>query len=265
MSERIFQELARKTRGFYLSPVKDEPDNLSEEEIHRLRLLALMDQVRKMAIRKYHQMPNSFRIARTTDDWIQDAMIVLFKQCDTYNADIGPFDHYVRFKVSRALIDIQRKLFRANPAVDDDLRKISASWKRENGRNPSAQELADLTGRSVEETEKFLEQGIGQRVFSEESEMTVRKNEKTELSPEEEYIRAETRKILWNCIEQLKPELKLLFIRHELEEMPFSILYDEPHIRAILESNSLRSFQRDYDRLIYQRVRICVSAQYKRK
>ncbi len=262
MNRGLFILLAEKTEKFTFSKVSGEPSDTSEERLRLFRLKELLAQVRKMGIRKYHQMPESFRISRTMDDWIQDAMIVLCGLLDEYDPQKGPFNNYARFIVSRRLTDIQRSLFRKNPPLDDDLRKVALSWKRENRTEPTAKELADLTGRDESEIRKFLEKGGGERVFVRENEETETADVRPCASPEQLYIREEARHILWECVEKLAPDLKMLFMHREFEGFSFQKLWEEPKNREILDSTSEKTFQRRYRERIYDRVQDCVQTMY---
>jgi len=262
MNQGLFSLLAQKTEKFTFSRVSGEPSGESEERIRLFRVKELLVQVRKMGIRKYYQMPESFRISRTMDDWIQDAMIVLCSLLEEYDPGRGPFNNYARFIVSRRLTDIQRSLFRKNPLLDDDLRKVALCWKRENGREATAKELADLTGRSESEILQFLEKGGSERVFVREKEEMETADVRPGASPEQLYIREEFRQILWECIEKLDADLKMLFMRREFEGFSFQKLWDEIRNREILDSSSEKTFQRRYKERIYDKVQDCVQARY---
>ncbi len=250
-----------------------------------------------MAVNKFYQTPDSFRTTHTMDDWIQEAMIILFDLCSSYDSEKGPFDNYARFIISKRLISMQRDIFRKNPPVNEDLRKIAVSLKRENSREPSVKELSDITGRSENEIREFMETGVGKRVFAKENEGVHEKKEvKIGMTPEEQYIRLEARKILWDCVEKLEPGSKLLFVRHELQDVSlenlydnlnlsetiektdhglkllflrhefegasFENLYENPEIREIFGAESLRTFKRRYRDKVYQLVYDCVKARY---
>ncbi|MEE4358842.1 MAG: sigma-70 family RNA polymerase sigma factor [Desulfococcaceae bacterium] len=262
MDEQIFSLLAEKTAGFVFSAESGEPEGLSGDELHLFRLKALLTQVRQMGIRKFYQMPEDFRISQTMEDWMQDAMIFLCRLTDDYDPKKGPFNNYARFIVSRRLTDIQRKMFRKNPPLEEDLRKLAQSLRRETGKEPDVRELADLSGRSESEIRKFLEGGVGERVFVREHEGQERPEVRAGISPEEQYIRAECRKILLDCIEKLDADFKMLFMHREFEGYSFRELYDAPENREILDSHSEKTFQRRYKDQVYDAVQDCVEARY---
>jgi len=262
MNQGLFILLAQKTEKFTFSKVSGEPADISGERLRLFRLKELLAQVRKMGIRKYYQMPESFRISKTMDDWIQDAMIILCSLLDEYDPQKGPFSNYARFIVSRRLTDIQRSLFRKNPLVDEDLRKVALCWKRENGREPTAKELAEFTGRSESEIQEFLEKGGRERVFIREKENMDTADVRPGASPEQLYIQKEFRQILWECIEKLDTDLKMLFMRREFEGFSFQKLWDDLENREILDSSSEKTFQRRYRERIYDSVQDCVQARY---
>lgn len=215
-----------------------------------------------MAKKKSIQMHESYR---TKDDWIQDALIILYNSCESYEPGKGAFNNFARFMVSRRLISIQRDLYRKNPPVNDDLRKVFLSLKREKGRKPTAEELMEVTGLSREQIEKFMDSGFGERMFTRAKDDVLEKHVKTGMSPEEQYIRLEARKILGDCIEKLEPEIKLLFKLHEYENISFQKLFDDVKFRNILlkKAGSLKTFQRRYEEDVYSPVRHCVDVHYK--
>jgi RNA polymerase sigma factor (sigma-70 family) len=211
-----------------------------------------------MAIKKFYQMPESFATSHTMDGWIQDALIIMFQCCQSYDGR-GPFDHYVRFLVSRRLVSMQRKVFSENPPADRDLYKKVQAYKRKNKRLPKAEELAEETGFDKADIKKYLETGYGQRMVTTESE-TVCQNKavKAGLSPETQFIHHEARKILRDCIEKLQPEMKMMFIRHEFDELSFKKLYEQLKIKK----HSFSTFKRQYKKNVYESVENCVSSQY---
>lgn len=224
---QLLSYLEEKTRHYLLSPVPNEPISASEAEMRRFRLKALIDQVAKMAHAKYRRMPESFREEHTLSDWVQDAMILLCNAVDDYSPGETPFSNYVRFIVSRRLTSIQRDLYRKNPPLDEELRKIVLDLKRENGRTPTPEEVSELTGRNEASVRKFLEEGVGQRLFTREEGLQDRTSEATPgLSPERHYIQKETRFVLWDCIRKLNALDKILFVRHEFYGVSFRELHE---------------------------------------
>ncbi len=258
--------LAEMTGEFSFSEVSGEPSKASENEIRLFRLKALINQVRQMAVRKFYQMPESFRVMHTMEDWIQDAVILLWNLCSTYDPERAPFNNYARFIATRRLTDIQRGLFRKNPPVYDELKKIEASLKGKKGGKPTIEDMAEFMGLSERQVRKIIERGVGQRIVSREGEGDSIKEVKTGWSPEEQYIRLEARKILWGCIDLLEQGQRTLFIYHELEKVSHEKLYDNPGNRKILEcrNGSLSTFKRRYGK-IYDRVRDCLHIRYARR
>ena len=203
-------------------------------------------------------MPKSFTVVYPKEDWIQFAMIKLLECCDTYDQK-RPFDHYVRFIISKRLIDRQRKIFGENPPVQRDLHQLYRSLKREKGSSPGVKDLMDYTNRSEKEIRSFLEDGFGKRLFVHHTAATKRKAEsKTASSPEKCFINKEMRLVLWNCISRLESKLKHIFIRHEMEGVSFKRLYRQPHSN----NKSLATFKRWYKANVYEPVKNCVELQY---
>lgn len=257
MEESIYEHLIEQIKDIPLEPVPGEPAGADSDELRAYRMEALLKQVRKMALKRFFQMPDSFRKVNNQDDWIQEAMILFCQHTQDYDKDKGSFENYIRFMISRRLISLQRTLFRKNPPVDDELLKLAASIKREKGEAPSTADLADLTGRSEASVRSALEAGGGPRVFTEMPEDgPAPKDVKIGVSPEDQYIRHETRKILWGCINRLDPLSKLLFVRHEFYEVSLRELYS----KLLFSTESLSTFQRTYKRNIYGRVQRCVKS-----
>ncbi len=259
MEESYFQVFSEQTKDFIFSKVGDEPTGVTEEKLRNFRLLALIRQVRKMAIKKFYQMPESFATSHTMDDWIQEALIIMFQCCQSYDRR-GPFDHFVRFMVSKRLISMQRKVFSENPPADRDLYKKVQAYKRKNKRLPTADELAQETGFDKAAIQKYLESGYGQRTVTTGVETICQnKDVKAGLSPETQFIHHEARKILRDCIENLQPEMKMMFIRHEFDELSFRKLYK----RLQIKKPGFSTFKRWYKDNVYADVENCVSSQYK--
>ena len=258
MEDSYFQSFSDLTKDFILSKIDDEPAEVTQEELRKFRLSALIRQVRKMAIKKFYQMPESFATSHTMDDWIQEALIIMFQCCQSYDRR-GPFDHFVRFMVSKRLVSMQRKVFSGNPPADRDLYKKVQAYKRKNKRLPTADELALETGFDKDAIEKYLESGYGQRTVTTDSEKACQnKDVKVGLSPETQFIHHEARKILRDCIEKLQPEMKMMFIRHEFDELSFKKLYKQLKIKK----PGFSTFKRWYKDNVYADVEDCVSSQY---
>jgi RNA polymerase sigma factor (sigma-70 family) len=80
-------------------------------------------------------------------------------------------------------------------------------------------------------------------------------------SPEDECIKKERRKILWNCVKKLNTrESKMFFIRHEIQGIPLQRLYDDLEIDKIgnVSLSSVETFRRHYKQKIFNKVRDCV-------
>jgi|GEM_PF-4984244 len=267
-SLQLFQELKKMTEGFPFEVVQNEPAGLSENELREHRLRTLVSTAKKMGERKYYEMPESFRADFTREEWIHEALFIFFEQTARYDPRHNlSFNRYILKMVKNRLISKQRELFRKNPpAENDDLRKIAASLKRELGRDVTAEELSEHAGIDKRKAEEFLDSGVRQRVFERRSGEELDKAEvKTGISPEEQYIRLEARKILWDCIRRLESKMRLLFIRHEFFGISFQKLFDKPEYRKFLGSISLTTFQRDYKKRTFDPVENCVRRKYEIK
>jgi len=258
MEQSYYQYFLKRTEEFIFSDEENEPLNRTNSGQRKEMLKALIKQASKMAVKSFYQMPKSFSVVYPKEDWIQFVMIKFLECCDTYDHQ-RPFDHYVRFALSRRLIDRQRKIFRENPPIQKDLHQQYKSLKRQKGVPPSVKELMDYTSRDENEIRRFLENGFGKRMFIHRTDAVKRKAEsKSGVSPEKQYIDKEARLILWNCINQLKPESKLIFIRHEMEGMSFKKIYE----KLTRSKKSLATFKRRYKTDVYNLVKDCVELQY---
>lgn len=258
LENHYFQAFSQQTRDYLFSKVKGEPADASPEKLHEFRLLALIRQVRQMALNKYFQMPEAFTVSHSQEDWVQEAFIIMLECRRSYDQR-NPFDHYVRFMVSKRLVSMQRKVFSQNPPADRDLYKKVQAYKRKHGCMPTAKELAQETGCNPDEIQQYLENGYGQRLVASEAEALCKNKEvKVGLNPETQYIHHEARQILWECIEALQDKLKLLFIRHEIEAWPFKKLYQ----RFENQDLSFSTFKRWYREKVYTSVESCVSSRY---
>ncbi|BBO84861.1 hypothetical protein DSCO28_54270 [Desulfosarcina ovata subsp. sediminis] len=278
MAEDYFETFWSLTKVFSMSQADGEPDNSTAIEVRRYRLLALIKQVRRMAIRKFYQMPDFFTASHELDDWIQEAFIIMFECCEDYDHR-GPFDHHVRFMVSRRLISLQRKIFRENPPVNSTLFKIVQELKQGLKREPTADEIAEHIGRPVKEIETMMADGFNLRMVVDGVDIGGRISNNPEsslsysidkpidsgpaesragISAESQMIRQEARRILMNCIEKLLPESRLLFIRHEFEGISFGKIYK----RLTIKNISLATFKRRYQSDVFNPVKECVISQY---
>lgn len=236
---------------------------MTEKNVPLADIQALIPEVRKMAVKKFYRMPKRLRTLHTQNDWVQDAMVIFLNLVSNYSPEKGAFENYVRFTLPKRLISVQRDIFKDNPLVNEELWKLSKSLERELGRKPSAEEFAEHAGYSIEKAQEFLDSGFGERIFGGEDE--VQAEVKTGISPEDQYIRLEARKILWECIDHLEPGLKVLFVRHEFDGISFQKLFDKPECRKILESRSISTFQRDYKKTAFDSVENCVRNKYEIK
>ena len=258
MEQSYYQYFLNRTEDYFFSDEGKESPNRGDSGQREKRLKALIKQVCKMAVRSFYQMPKSFTVVYPKEDWIQFAMIKLLECCETYDHQ-RPFDHYVRFIVSKRLIDRQRKIFGENPTVQKDLHQQYKTLKRQIGASPGVKELMEYTNRSETEIKCFLEEGFGKRMFVRHTDAMQRKAaDNAAGSPEKQYMNKETRLVLWNCINQLEVKLKRFFIRHEMEGVSFKKLYREPY----LKNKSLATFKRWYKANVYGPVKDCVELQY---
>jgi len=82
-------------------------------------------------------------------------------------------------------------------------------------------------------------------------------------SLEDDYIQKERHNILWSCIDKLSPpELRLLFIRHEIEGISLRKLYDDLEMDRIgnIRLSSIETFRRHYKKNARLKVAICVTS-----
>ncbi len=261
---QFFQALKETTQAFPFESVENEPAGASEDELRDYRLQTLIDKARKMGVRKYYEMPESFRPEFTREEWIQDALTIFFEQTRRYDRLKNPsFNRYIMTMVKKRLTDTQRQLFRKNPPVEEALRKIATSLERELKREPTAKELSEYASIDEEKAREFLESGVTKRIVETRDREELDQAEvRATVSPEKQYIRMEARKILWDCIRQMNQGVKLLFVRHEFGGVSFQKLFDVPKYRKILKSGSLRTFQRDYEKSAYKPVHDCVQKKY---
>lgn len=258
MEQSYYQYFLTRTKEYIFSGEENDSRDRIDIGQQKEKLKALMKQVSKMAVRSYYQIPKSVSVVYPKEDWIQFAMIKFLECCDTYDHQ-RPFDHYVRFTLSRRLIDRQRKIFGENPPIQKDLHQQYKALKRQKGSPPSVKELMDYTNRSEKEIRTFLEDGFGNRMFIRNAD-TINRNAEAvaDGSPEKQYIDKETRLILWDCINLLESELKHFFVRHEMEGVSFKKLYSQPY----LKKKSLATFKRWYKTNVYNPVKNCVELQY---
>ena len=210
MEDGFYQNVLQKTDGFVFS----------DNGAHTDRIRRLVTQVRKMAVTYFYQTPAGFAKEYDQDDWIQHAMIHLFKCIESYDRK-RPFDNYVRYIVKRRLEDQRRKLYRQNPEV---------------GVNPA---------------------GGSRRFFSEISESVERNAQaETKAEPEHDFLKKEATRILLRCIRQLKKTERMLFAKHEMEDVSFRKLFNLVPDYA----KSFATFKRWYQIKIFDRVKMCVQS-----
>lgn len=282
MSEQYFQIFLKLTETFIFSDTSQQADADCNEKLHSQRLLELIHQVQRMAKRKYYQMPVGVQSGHELDDWVQEAVVTMFECCRKYD-NKRPFDHYVRFIVSRRLTDIQRKAFRHNPPTNQAIFSLFQELKRELKREPTAVELAEYTGRQQEEIENLLENGFGSRVVvdgldienhtgsgniqwphcdvgsSNAGQSDIYSSSSwSGTSAESNCIRQEARKVLWECLDDILPEDRMLYLQHEFNNDSFAQLYGELNITKM----SLATFKRRYQTDIFDPVKDCVVSRY---
>ena len=253
MEEQFFQYFNETTAGFVFSQNQEEIPAAIIGTPHEREVRLLISQVRRMAVKKSCQMPAAFSAEYGRSDWIQLAMITMFHCCEKYDRK-RPFDNYVRFMVSRRLLDKQRSLFRKNPPVDRDILRLYKELEKVSGDADALNVLAKDTGRSKEELQRIIEQGVGERVFSSETEHTLR----TASAPAGQSPAAQTESsqevaILWQCVDSLPKRARALFIHHEMEEVSFKKMFATAGCRK-----SFATFKRWYNVDIFPCVRDCV-------
>jgi RNA polymerase sigma factor (sigma-70 family) len=257
MEEQFFQYFRTATAGFVFSQKqKDIPAHITGDD-HEREVRMLITQVRRMAVKKSLQMPASFAGEFDRNDWIQLAMITMFHCCEKYDRQ-RPFDNYVRFMVSRRLVDKQRALFRKNPPVDRDVLRIYKELGQSMGDEQALQLLAEESGRSKEELKSIVAQGVGNRVFTQETEQSQRTAATAAASsPEMEAESSQDVSNLWHCVDRLSQRARALFIQHEMEEQSFKKIF--AHAGC---SKSFATFKRWYSADVFDRVKKCVQACY---
>ncbi|RTZ97751.1 MAG: hypothetical protein DSY90_06455 [Deltaproteobacteria bacterium] len=204
--------------GFYQYALrKTDGFVFSDDGTHNDRVRRLVTQVRKMAITYFYQTPAAFAREFDQDDWVQHAMIHFFKCIETYDRK-RPFDNFVRYIVKRRLEDQRRRLYRSNPETD--------------------------TGAD----------GRPSRFFSGISASIQRKAEADPAAgPEQDFLRKEAARILLKCVRQLEKVERMLFAKHEMENVSFRKLYDLVPGYA----KSFATFKRWYQTNIFDRVKTC--------
>lgn len=253
MENEFFSYFYNETKGFVFSTrQRDIPSSIGGDS-HARQVKALITEVRKMAIKKSFQLPETFSADCDREDWIQLSMITMYQCCEKYDGD-RPFDNYVRFMVSRKLQDKQRSLMRRNPPTDREVLYLCRELKKIKSDENAIAKLAEETNRTVEQLQELSASGVGPRVFASETESTLHFAASSgSLSPGAQTEAKEMRRILLSCIDRLAENEKALFIRHELEEMSFKTLFAES-----CYEQSFATFKRWYKTEIFEKVRKCV-------
>ena len=162
----ILGELSEITKDFKFFETKGESKEETQDERHRRRLLGLIVKIRAMAKKRFKQMPKDFRTLHEEDDWIQEGMIALISESRKYQPrEDCDYEKYMLFVVRRRLSDLQRSIFRKYTPVDVDLRNLIASKRRELGREPTHEEISQLTGLRLEDVSRLLSHRIGSTRF----------------------------------------------------------------------------------------------------
>jgi RNA polymerase sigma factor (sigma-70 family) len=220
MEKQFFQYFIEQTKGFLFAAEGGLPTG-QETDGHDSRVRKLVGQVRKMAIAYHFRTPGAVAREMDRDDWVQQAMITMFECCQSYDRQ-RPFDHYVRFMVKRRLEDQRRMLYRKNPKA----------WQGETSQS-----------------------GSDERLFCELGETVERKtHSSTSREPEQKSLMNEAHRLLLECIQRLKETERMLFTKHEMEEVSFRDLY-----QSIPEfGKSFATFKRWYLAEVFDRVKECV-------
>ena len=258
MKDDLFQYFYSRTEGFVFSTEQEViPTGISGNP-HEREIKFLMAGVRRMAVKKSLQLPESFSVDCDRDDWIQLAMITMFQCCEKYDRK-RPFDNYTRFMVSKKLADKHRSLLRKNPPADKEILYLYREMKKIQGNEDAITKLARDTNRSVEQLQELIDVGVGPRTFTSQiSDASFPEPATKKPSPEAGLDKEEMEQILWRCINALSQKAKFLFIRYEMEEKDISLknLFVEACCKR-----SLATFKRWYKREIFERVQQCVVSQ----
>ena len=260
--EGIFNKLSEITRSFTFSEIKEEPEEATQAERHRLRLLALITTARKMAKRRFRQMPEDFRAVHAEEDWIQEAMLILITESCKYKPKEGYYyDKYILSIIRWRLTDLQRFIFSENPPFDDDIRNLIRSKARELKREPSPEEISDLTGVSLEDIHRILHEGVShtRRVARENA--TIDLNEWSEeqagrsaSSPEDACLQKEFRVIVIECLSGMKSYDRYVVIQRYFARLSY------PDIsKIVLEAVETT---RTHCRRAFVHLRDCVLSRY---
>lgn len=256
MENGFFDFFYTKTEGYLFSMRQgDIPASISGDP-HAREVKALITEARRMAVKKSLQLPETFAADCDREEWIQTAMITMFHCCESYDGK-RPFDNYVRFMVSRKLLDKQRSLLRKNPPADKEILYLYSEMKKIMGDKTAIAGLARDTNRTKEQLQNIVDAGVGHRVFTSETEDTFRTAASSaSMVPEAQIAVREIQEILWACVDRLAQKSKALFIRHEMEEISFKKLFAEACC-----TRSFATFKRWYKTEVFEQVRHCVVSQ----
>ena len=255
MENKFFNYFYEATSGFVFSSRQKHIPDYIQGDAHAREIKWLMRDVRKMAIKKSFQLPELFAANFDRDDWVQLAVIIMFQCCEKYDGK-RPFDHFVRFMVSRRLQDQHRSLMRKNPPTDGEVLLLYGEIKKTKGDRKALQVLADKTGRSIEQLREIISSGVGQRIFTAESQETIAMASAPEsLTPARQAESNELQDILFDCIDKLEDREKSLFLRHEMEGVSLKNLFS-----GSCYTYSFATFKRKYKSDIFEKVQRCVTS-----
>lgn len=278
--KEVLRILLEKTGNYQfkdlIKEATDDPLPDSNAATRVLQVKKLIHNIIYIAGQKYYQTHDYSGVTYTKDDWEQEAMIILCNEVlEKYDPEKTKyFDVYAKTCVKQRLTDIQRTVFSKNPCTNEKLRRLAISKRREMKKQnrqiePTIEELAHALsedmGRSVDSIREFLESGAKQRLVAREDDTTPREDIKPGISPEAQYIRLETRKILWGCISKLNAGFKVVYVRHEFYNISFKKMHDSPVFRRMLDcdKDTLDAFKSRYRRWVFETVKSCVKSKYK--
>lgn len=235
--------------------------SLSEEDVAKL-----LQEAFKTANKKYWSTPSDIRQVFSPEDWRQEALGLFLEMMENYSSDKGNFECHVRFYMDRRLTDVQRRLFRNNPAVQEDIRKIIEKLRRELKHNPTPEEVSAVCHQDIDSITEIMAQGFGERRFvCLDSQITENIAADEALTPEDVCLENETNehkeralRMLWGCIEKLMDFEKFVFRKKELEGVSLRKLYDKPGIPEAFNTKSYKNFQQNRYPVVYEKVARCV-------
>jgi hypothetical protein len=146
---------------------------------------------------------------------------------------------------------------RRNPPADKEILFLYSEMKKSIGDKTAITRLAKETNRTTAQLQNIVDAGVGPRVFTSETEDTLRTaTSPAFMVPEKQTEVREMHEILWACINKLTPISKALFIRHEMEEISFKKLFAQ-----VYGKRSFATFKRWYKTDIFEQVQNCVVSQ----